>query len=192
MVALQPSRGPVRPARKERQDSPGPMLDEAASTHLAGAARPLPCDGRQSRTALAVALGARRLLASHGFSSVTELTLASGRRADIVGLGPSGDVWILEVKSSVPDFRADRKWPGYRDFCDRFFFAVPSDFPHELLPENAGVVLADSFGAAILRGAPAHRLAGARRKAVMLRFAHLAAARLHTLADPHAAAGHMD
>jgi hypothetical protein len=149
-------------------------------------------DGRQSPTALAVCTGTRRLLAGHGFTSLTEFTLASGRRADIVALGPDGAVWIVEIKSSLADFRADGKWPDYRDFCDRFFFAVPSDFPHELLPEDAGIVLADSFGAAILRGAPAHRLAGARRKAVMLRFAHLAAARLHTLADPHAAAGHMD
>src|ERR671917_1028466 len=89
----------------------------------------LPSDGRQSQTALGVALGARRLLASHGFASVTELTLASGRRADIVGLGADGTVWILEVKSSVADFRSDSKWPNYRDFCDRFSFAVPEDFP---------------------------------------------------------------
>jgi hypothetical protein len=169
-----------------------PMLDEITAPSFPLALHPLPCDGRQSRTALAVALGARRLLASHGFCSVTELTLASGRRADIVGLGPGGDIWILEIKSSVADFRADRKWPGYRDFCDRFFFAVPADFPHELLPQDAGIVLADAHGAAMLRGAPTHRLAGARRKAVMLRFAHMAAARLHTLADPYAAAGHID
>ena len=169
-----------------------PMLDEVTAPSLPIAVHPLHCDGRQSRTALAVALGARRLLASHGFCSVTELTLASGRRADIVGLGPGGDIWILEIKSSVADFRADRKWPGYRDFCDRFFFAVPPDFPQELLPEDAGIVLADGFGAAMLRGAPMHRLAGARRKAVMLRFAHMAAARLHSLADPHGATGHME
>jgi hypothetical protein len=146
-------------------------------------------DGRQSPTALAVALGARRLLASHGFASVTELTLASGRRADIVGLGANGDIWIVEIKSCLADFRADRKWPGYRDFCDRFFFAVPTDFPQEVLPEDAGLVLADGFGAAVVRGAPIHRLAGARRKAVMLRFAHAAAGRLHGLVDPHGAGG---
>jgi len=149
----------------------------------------IPSDGRQSPTALAVALGARRLLASHGFASVTELTLASGRRADIVGLGANGDIWIVEIKSCLADFRADRKWPGYRDFCDRFFFAVPTDFPHEILPEDAGLVLADGHGAAVVRGAPIHRLAGARRKAVMLRFAHAAAGRLHGLVDPQGCGG---
>jgi hypothetical protein len=152
----------------------------------------IPRDGRQSPAALAVALGARRLLASHGFASVTELTLASGRRADIVGLGANGDIWIVEIKSCLADFRADRKWPGYRDFCDRFFFAVPTDFPHEILPHDAGLVLADGYGAAVLRGAPIHRLAGARRKAVMLRFAHAAAGRLHGLVDPHGADGLVD
>jgi hypothetical protein len=151
-----------------------------------------PPDGRQSQTALGVALGTRRLLASYGFASITELTLASGRRADIVGLGPDGTIWILEIKSSVADFRADGKWPGYRDFCDRFSFAVPEDFPTEILPADAGLVLADGFGAAVAREAPEHRLVGARRKAVTLRFAHAAAGRLHALVDPQGAAGWMD
>jgi hypothetical protein len=151
-----------------------------------------PPDGRQSPTALGVALGARRLLASHGFTSVTELTLASGRRADIVGLGPDGSLWILEIKSSIADFRGDGKWPAYRDFCDRFYFAVPETFPTEILPGDAGLVLADGFGAALVREAPEHRLAGARRKAMMLRFAHAAAGRLHMLVDPQGASGWMD
>ena len=158
---------------------------------LKPAAAPPP-DGRQSQTALGVALGARRLLASHGFASVTELTLASGRRADIVGLGPGGTIWILEIKSCVADFRTDGKWPGYRDFCDRFSFAVAPDFPTEILPPDAGLVLADGFGAAVAREAPEHRLSASRRKAVMLRFAHAAAGRLHMLADPQGASGHMD
>ena len=151
-----------------------------------------PPDGRQSQTALGVALGARRLLASHGFASVTELTLASGRRADIVGLGPDGTIWIIEIKSSVADFRADGKWRDYRDFCDRFFFAVPEEFPTEILPADAGLVLADAFGAAVARDAPEHRLTPARRKAVTLRFAHAAAGRLHMLIDPQGATGWMD
>jgi len=151
-----------------------------------------PPDGRQSTTALAIALGARRLLAGHGFSTVTELTLATGRRADIVALGGDGTIWIVEIKSSVADFRTDGKWPDYRDFCDRFFFAVPTDFPTEILPVEAGLMLADSFGAEIMRDAPEHRLAAARRKATMLRFAHAAAARLHMLVDPRGAAGLMD
>ena len=93
-----------------------------------------PPDGRQSPAALAIAVGTRRLLASHGLTSVTELTLASGRRADIVALAPDGTIWILEIKSCVADFRADGKWPDYRDFCDRFSFAVAQDFPTHILP----------------------------------------------------------
>src|SRR5215218_2687960 len=103
-------------------------------------------DRRQSDAALAVCLGTRRLLASHGFASLPEVTLANGRRADILGLGPDGEIWIVEVKSSVADFRADGKWPEYRDFCDRFFFAVPETFPTEILPGEAGLILADGFG----------------------------------------------
>ena len=151
-----------------------------------------PPDGRQSERALAIAIGARRLLASAGFTSVTELTLASGRRADIVALCPKGTIWILEIKSCVADFRADGKWPDYRDFCDRFSFAVAPEFPTEILSADAGLVLADGFGAAVAREAPEHRLCASRRKAVMLRFAHAAAARLHMLADPQGASGHMD
>ena len=151
----------------------------------------LPADGRQSPTALAVALGARRLLAAQGFASVTELTLASGRRADILALGADGTIWIVEIKSSLADFRADGKWPDYRGFCDRFFFAAPEDFPTEILPRETGLILADAYGAAFVRDAPEHRLAGARRKAVTLRFAHAAAGRLHRLADPEGAAGLM-
>ncbi len=148
-----------------------------------------PPDRRQSQTALAVAIGTRRLLASHGFASVPELTLASGRRADIMALGRDGEVWIVEIKSSVADFRADGKWPDYRSFCDRFSFAVPTDFPIEILPGETGLILADAFGAALVREAPEHRLNAARRKAVMLRFAHAAAGRLHMLVDPQGAAG---
>jgi len=151
----------------------------------------LKADGRQSPTALAVCTGVRRLLAGHGFASVTEFTLASGRRADILALGPDGAIWIVEVKSSPADFRADGKWPDYRDFCDRFFFAVSEEFPVEILPPDTGLILADGYGAAIERDAPEHRLAGARRKAVTLRFAHAAATRLHMLVDPQGAGGHM-
>ncbi len=152
----------------------------------------VPPDGRQSDRALAICAGTRRLLASHGLASVTELTLASGRRADIVGLGPDGALWIVEVKSSHADFRADLKWPDYRDYCDRFFFAVAEDFGTERLPADAGLIVADPFGAAILREAPEHKLAGARRKAVTLRFAHAAANRHHALLDPSGARGWMD
>lgn len=149
----------------------------------------LPADGRQSEMALAVARGTRRLLADLGFATVTELVLSSGRRADVVGLGPDGALWIVEVKSSVADLRADRKWQDYRAFCDRLSFAVPGHVSPEILPADAGLIVADAYGAAVLRDPPEHRLAPATRKAVTLRFAHAAALRLHGLADPEALGG---
>jgi len=127
-------------------------------------------DGRQSETALLVWRGVARLLRQMGYSSVGELTLASGRRADLAALGPKGELWIIEVKSSIADFRADRKWPDYRLFCDRFFFATHADVPYEIFPEETGLILSDGFSAEILREAPVHTLAAARRMAVSLRF----------------------
>jgi hypothetical protein len=152
----------------------------------------VPPDGRQSPAALAICTGVRRLLSGLGYASVTELTLASGRRADIIALGPDGCVWIVEVKSSLADFRADGKWPEYREFCDRFFFAVANGFPLDVLPDETGLILADGFGAAMVREPAEHRMAAARRKAVMLRFAHSAANRHHMLVDPAGAAGWID
>lgn len=152
----------------------------------------VPPDRRQSETALAICTGVRRLLAGLGFASVPELTLASGRRADIVALGGDGCLWIVEVKSSVADFRADAKWPDYRDYCDRLFFAVANAFPTEILPVEAGLIVADGYGASMVRDAPEHKLAGARRKAVTLRFAHEAAHRHHRLVDPAGARGWME
>ena len=144
-----------------------------------------PIDGRQSPTALAVARGTTRLLHSLGFSVVPELPLTSGRRADLVALGSDGELWIVEIKSSVADFRADQKWIDYRLHCDRLFFATSLDVPREIFPADAGLIVADAFGASILSEAPEHRLGAARRRNVMLRFAHAAALRLQALADPH-------
>lgn len=141
-------------------------------------------DGRQSDRASAIARGTGRLLVRLGFSVVAELPLASGRRADLVALGGGGEVWIVEIKSSVDDFRADAKWPDYRLSCDRLLFAVAADFPLELLPEDVGIVVADSHGAALLREAPEHRLPAPTRKALTLRFAATAALRLHAAIDP--------
>ena len=146
----------------------------------------LPPDRRQSPTALNIQRGVRRLLAEMGCVSLPEFSLANGRRADVIALCGAGRLTIVEIKSSVADFRADRKWPDYRDFCDRFFFAIPDTVPESLIPEACGLIVADAFGAAILREPPAHPLAGARRKAVTLRFAHNAARLLHALADPGA------
>jgi hypothetical protein len=144
----------------------------------------LPPDGRQSATALAVARGTTRLLHSLGLSVVTELPLPSGRRADLVALGGSGDIWIIEIKSSVADFRADQKWMDYRLHCDRLFFATTLEVPCEIFPPDTGLIIADAFGASIICEAPEHRLHAATRKCMLLAFARAAALRLSALADP--------
>jgi hypothetical protein len=141
-------------------------------------------DGRQSPTAFAIARGTARFLHALGYSVVSELPLPSGRRADLVALGGDGEILIVEIKSSVADFRADQKWSDYRLHCDRLFFATVADVPRAIFPSGTGLIIADAFGAAIVSEAPEHRLAAARRKTVMLRFAHAAALRLQALADP--------
>lgn len=141
-------------------------------------------DGRQSDMALAIARGTRRLLRNLRFSTLMELPLASGRRADIVALASDGTILIVEIKSSLADFRADQKWPDYRAHCDRLYFAISDNLAPAIMPEDAGLIVADSFGAAMLREAPEHRLPGATRRAMLMRFAHAAAHRLHGLTDP--------
>lgn len=143
-----------------------------------------PADGRQSETALMVQRGVGRLIRSRGMCMVTELALASGRRADIVAVDGAGEIWIVEVKSSVEDFRADLKWPDYRRHCDRLFFATHAGVPRDIFPGEAGLIIADGYAGDLLRDAPEHRLPGAARKAMLLRFAHAAAGRLHRLYDP--------
>ncbi|CUA88534.1 Uncharacterized protein Ga0061061_10549 [Chelatococcus sambhunathii] len=155
----------------------------------AGSVLVLPEDGRQSPVALAVQRGVRRLFAGLGQVTVTELTLASGRRADVVALAPDGRITVVEVKSCLADFRTDGKWQDYRAYCDRLFFAVTDDFPQEVLPEATGLIVADQYGAAVLREAPLHPLPGVRRKEVTLRFARAAASRLHAAFDPEGARG---
>jgi hypothetical protein len=144
----------------------------------------LPPDGRQSPTAVAVARGTARLLYALGHACVPELALASGRRADIVALHADGELWIVEVKSSIEDFRADRKWPDYRLHCDRLFFAAARHVPAEVFPIDAGLIVADAYGGSLAREAPEHRLPAAARKAMLVRFAHAAALRLQALGDP--------
>jgi hypothetical protein len=143
-----------------------------------------PVDGRQSPTAFAVARGTARYLHALGYGVVSELPLPSGRRADLVALGGSGEIVIVEIKSSVADFRADQKWTDYRLHCDRLFFATILDVPRDIFPADAGLIVADAFGASIVAEAPEHRLVAATRKVMMLRFAHAAALRLQALADP--------
>ena len=138
----------------------------------------LPDPGQPGTRAAAIARGTLRLLAGLGYYGVTEMTLANNRRADIAAVGGGGEIAVVEIKSSVADFRSDSKWQEYMPFCDRFYFAVMADFPQELIPESAGLIVADAFGGAVIREAPVDKLAGARRKAVTLRFARLAACRL--------------
>jgi hypothetical protein len=147
-----------------------------------------PADGRQSETALTIARGVRRMLRGRGFSTVTELPLLDGRHADIVALHEDGSLLIVEIKSSIADFRADRKWRDYAAHCDRLYFAISVDTPTEIMPPDAGLILADAYGAEILREPARQRLAPATRRAVLLRFAQAAADRLHRLADPAGAA----
>lgn len=135
-------------------------------------------DGRQSNRALMVRRGVQVLLNDMRHAVIAEMTLANGRRADLISLTAKGEIWIVEIKTSVDDFRSDRKWPDYRDFCDRLFFATHRDVPAEIFPEECGFLLSDGYGAHLLREAPEHRLAPAARKAVTLQFARLAAQRL--------------
>jgi hypothetical protein len=119
-----------------------------------------------------------------GHGALTEFPLRSGRRADILSIGEKGEIWIVEVKSGVPDFRSDHKWQDYLEWCDRFFFAVGPEFPAEILPMEAGLIIADEYEAILVQEPAATPLAGARRKALTLRFAHLAARRLSGRDDP--------
>ena len=135
-------------------------------------------------TGVLLARGVCRAFYQLGYATLAEFPLTNGRRADILCLGKAGDFVIIEIKSSVADFRADRKWPTYRDFADRLYFAVPDHFPQILIPEECGLMVADPFGAALLRDGLATPLSGARRRALTLRFARLAAARLRRHLDP--------
>ncbi|MGJ0424633.1 MmcB family DNA repair protein [Methylocystis sp.] len=133
-------------------------------------------------TTKCVARGARRYLRACGFSVICEASLPNGRRADLVALAPDGALRIVEVKSSYADFRADLKWPQYRGFCDRFYFAIPASLDPAIFPNDAGLIVADARGALLTREAPAFPLAPARRRSMLLRFATMAADRYCLLA----------
>src|SRR6476661_1318629 len=144
----------------------------------------LPPDGRQSATALSIARGTTRLLHQFGFSAVSELALPSGRRADLVALNGAAEIWIVEIKSSVEDFRADQKWMDYRLHCDRLFFATTVEVPCEIFPKDTGLIVADGFGGEIVCEAPEHRLHASTRKSMILGIARASALRLQSLIDP--------
>lgn len=154
--------------------------DKAGETGIVMAEVP----NRDARTR-EVSRGVGRLMRALGFASLYELPLPNGRRADVVGLSANGDIWIIEVKSGVEDLRADSKWPDYREYCDVLFFAVGPDFPVDILPAETGIILADRYGGEIVREAPEHRLAPARRKSMTLRFARAAALTLQLVIDPN-------
>ena len=128
--------------------------------------------------------GVCRMLTETGFGPITEFRLPNRRRVDVMGLGSGGEFVIVEVKSSVADFRSDAKWPDYLPYCDRFYFAVPESFPIPILPEDCGIMVADSYGATIRREAPEQPITKIRRRRQLLRFALTASERLNHLSDP--------
>jgi len=131
-----------------------------------------------------LARGVCRLLRSHDFATLDEVTPRSGLRVDVMALGGKGEIWVIECKSSRADFTSDRKWQGYLEWCDRFFWAVPADFPTEILPPDTGLIIADDFFGEIVAMAPLQLLAAARRRALTLKFARMAALRHHAMRDP--------
>lgn len=135
-------------------------------------------DGRQSERAMMVRRGVQRMLAEMRHAVLPELTLASGRRADLISLSDRGEIWIVEIKTSIEDFKVDRKWPDYRRHCDRLFFATHKEVPLGIFPEDCGLILADGYGAHTIRDAPEHRLPPPTRKSVTFAFARVAAGRL--------------
>ncbi|MEQ1697400.1 MAG: MmcB family DNA repair protein [Hyphomicrobiaceae bacterium] len=155
--------------------------DEMAQPGLADANSAL-----RSMVAAEIERGVTRLLMAQGIAAVSELPLPDGRRADVVGLSADGIITIVEIKSRVADFRCDQKWTAYRAYCDRLFFAVSPEFPVGILPVDTGLNLADRYGGSVVRDAPGHPIAGARRKVMMLRFGRAAAVRMARLRDPGA------
>ncbi len=131
-----------------------------------------------------LARGVCRHLRGHDFVTVVELVPIRGLRVDVMALGPKGEIWVIECKSSRTDFMTDHKWQHYLDWCDRFFWAVDSDFPTELLPDDTGLILADGYDGEIIRQGPESRLPPARRKAVVQKFARHAAIRAQIARDP--------
>lgn len=142
-------------------------------------------DLRQSATALRVQRGVMRMLRDvYDMTCFAEVPLRNGRRADVLGVGPKGEIWIVEIKSSLIDFQVDRKWAEYREFSDRFFFAKPPELDAAIFPESEGLIVADGHDGAILRDSPDTPLAPARRKALMLKLVRMGADRIHGLMDP--------
>ena len=131
-----------------------------------------------------LARGVSRHLLTHGYVSIEEFVPSRGLRVDVMGLGPKGEIWVVECKSSRADYQSDSKWQGYLEWCDRFFWAVDTEFPINLLPTKTGLIIADAYDAEIIRMGPESKLAPTRRKKMIQKFAVDAARRLQTLRDP--------
>ncbi len=144
----------------------------------------MPDDLQQMKPGQLLARGVCRHLASHDFVTVEELIPTSGLRVDVMALGPKGEVWVIECKSSRADFACDQKWQGYLEWCDRYFWAVDEAFPTDLLPDDTGLIIADAYDADIIRMAPEDKLPPARRKVMVQKFARHAAMRWHVARDP--------
>lgn len=132
---------------------------------------------------IAVCRGAGRLMRQSGYSTLLEVPLPDGRRADIFAIGGGGELVIVEVKSSIEDWSVDQKWPDYLDWCDQLYVAVPIDFPQELIPNEIGLIVADAYGGEVLRTPQRRPVAAARRKALLIDCARLASRRLARLED---------
>ncbi len=135
-------------------------------------------DRRQSELAMAVRNGVIRGFSQRNWVFVPELTLANGRRADLTALDPNGNIYIIEIKSSIADFRADQKWHEYLEFCDGFYFASHPEVSMEIFPQSEGFILADQYGSELIREANINKLSAPTRKAMTLRLARTAAERL--------------
>jgi len=146
----------------------------------------------RSNAAALMSRGLTRFFAAHGLVSLPEFTLASGRRADLICFDAKSRITIVEIKSSIEDFRTDQKWPEYLDFCDAFYFAVPEGFPQVLIPEGQGLMVADGYSATVIRESGDFTLNAARRRALLLQFAQLAARRLQMMTDPDGLPGRLD
>ncbi len=133
-----------------------------------------------------VARGVSRMLLDRGYSPLLEFTLPNGRRLDVAAISDAGEIVAVEIKVSLADFRADEKWREYLEYCDRYYFAVPDGFPHEVLPDAHGLIVADKFGGAIVREAQHSPIMAARRKSLLIRFGRTAAERVTRAGDPFA------
>jgi hypothetical protein len=160
------------------------MRSVAQSSFLPAESAALTPDGRQSERALAIRRGVCRRLRAEGLALIPEVTLRSGRRADLVALGSDGWITIVEIKSSIEDFRADGKWQEYCAHSDDFYFATGPHVPIEIFPMEVGLIVADPYGAEIVRASSCVKLPAARRKEMLIRIARAGALRLHDLEDP--------